>query len=217
MLKALAFLPLITASFTTPTALAETVDSEDKFIKKTQEEILLDVPFVHQVKDLEDTEDFWAGGSACGPASLTMAMRDLGKTYDLQTVVNRLPSNVYIKGNMFYNLSAGAATFGLVSKDIEISSVEIYKTLAEGKPIIMNIQNYDGITGHAIVVVGIRGFDGEKAEALVAHDPFKAPYQIFEYINENTLRQSSGWINPIGIIKPFIVEEYSLASTLTVE
>jgi hypothetical protein len=216
MFKTLALLPLITSVFSTPTALAETVDVNDKFITKTESEILLDVPYINQVKNLEETEDFWAGGSACGPASLTMVVNDKGASFDLQTVVNRLPTSVYVKGKMFYDLKSGPSYLGYVSNEIEINTTEIYKTLAEGHPIVMNIQNYDGITGHAIVVVGIKGYDGEKAISLVAHDPFKAPYQVFEYINEATLKQSSGWVTPIGIIKPFYVEDYSLATSIAV-
>lgn len=217
MFNALAFLPLIANVLTsTPTALAQSLEKTNKFIQKTESEILLDVPYVNQIEGLKGTSDAWAGGSACGPASLNMVMNDKGKTYDLQTIVNRLPASVYIKGKMFYNLTAGPGFFGFKSTEIEINTKEIYETLADGNPIVMNIQNYDGITGHAVVVVGIKGFDGTTAKSLIAHDPFKAPYQVFEYINETTLRQESGWITPIGTIKPFYVTPYSLASAIVV-
>ena len=217
MFNALAFIPLITTILTsTPTALGTNLLNTDKFIQKTESEILLDVPYVNQVDGLEGTSDAWAGGSACGPASLNMVINDKGKTYDLQTIVNRLPTSVYVKGRMFYDLSAGPEYFGFKTTEIEINTKVIYETLAEGNPIVMNIQNYDGITGHAVVIVGMKGFDGTTAKSLIAHDPFKAPYQVFEYINETTLRQESGWITPIGTIKPFYVTPYSLASAITV-
>jgi hypothetical protein len=217
MFNTLAFIPFIVAAMTTPTALASEVSGDAIFHVINDTDIVLDVPYVNQKDDLVGTADEWAGGSACGPASITMVLNYLGKSFDLQTVANALPTNVYVKGRMFYNLADGPKYFGFTSQDIEIDTIEIHEILSKGYPIIMNIQNYDGITGHAVVVVGIKGFNGITAEALIVHDPFRAPYRLFKYINEQTLQQPEGYITPIGILKPFYVTNYSLASAVAVE
>ncbi len=214
MLDTLAYIPFIATLITAPTALDTTVSETSNFFVKTESEIVLNVHFVHQKEDLVGTEDEWAGGSACGPASLTMVLNDQGKTYDLQTVINAIPTSVYIKGEMFYDLASGPSYFGFNSYEIDINTTQIYETLEKGYPVVLNIQNYDGITGHALVVVGIKGYNGKTAQSLVAHDPFRAPYRVFDYINETTLKQPEGWILPIGIIKPFYITNYSLASSL---
>jgi len=217
VLNSLALIPFITALLTTPPALAEEVQENPIYHVRNESDILLDVPYVNQKDDLIGTENEWAGGSACGPASLTMVFNYFDRNYQLENVVNELPTTVYVKGRMFYDLPSGPSYFGFTSHDVEVNTIEIYKALDAGHPLIMNIQNYDGITGHAVVVVGIRGFDGTNAKSLVVHDPFRAPYRVFDYVNENTLLQPEGYMLPIGILKPFYVTEYSLASSVIVE
>jgi hypothetical protein len=217
MLSTLAFLPFLVSSITTPKAgvipVANAMENnlDAPFFINTESAVLLDVPYVHQKEDLENTQDAWAGGSACGPASLTMALNFNDEDFDLIDVVNSLPSNVYVKGSMFYNLTKGPEEFGYKANEISISTKEIFETLKLGHPILMNIQNYDGITGHEIVVVGIKGYDEntKTADSLIVHDPFGSAYREFEYINETTLRQPEGYFLPIGTLKPFYITKSS--------
>lgn len=197
---------------------AERVESVDNsiFIRNTNQEIVLSVPFVHQKDNLKNTELEWAGGSACGPAAITMALKFNNENYTLEEVVNNLPTNVYVKGRMFYDLMAGPEQFNYEANEIEIDVEQMYNTLKSGNPILLNIQNYDGITGHEVVVVGIKGYSSETktAKSLVVHDPFREPYREFEFINSHTLRQPEGYYNPIGIINPFYITPQKLASAM---
>lgn len=202
--------------FTKNTFASAPVEPAPYTISNSQD-IVLDVPYVNQKEDLMNTSDAWAGGSACGPAAITMALQYENEIYSLYDVVNALPTNVYVKGRMFYNLSAGPRQFGYVANEINIDTKEIHDVLQMGKPVLMNVQNYDGITGHEIVVVGMLGFDGETAKSLIVHDPFTHGYREYEYINEHTLRQPEGYILPIGIIKPFYISKATLANSSIVE
>lgn len=176
--------------------------------------VQLVVPFVHQQNDLND-QNSYIGYTTCGPASLTMALKYAGMSVGINEVLERIPYYVYIKGDQFYNLPEGAKYFGKSYKTIDISPKEFYETLKAGNPIILNIQNYDGILGHAVVVTGIRGFDGENAESLIVHDPFVGPYQTFKFKDQKTLIQPSGIINPIGHLKPFYVVNSTNQTLLT--
>lgn len=177
------------------------------FLVKNKQEIVLDVPYVNQKENLKGTPDEWAGGSACGPAAITMALLFHNEDITLYDVVNALPPSVYVKGKMFYDLTSGPSYFGYKSTQININTEEIYKALEQGHPILMDVQNYDGITGHEIVVVGIKEYNSETktAKSLIVHDPFRESYREFEYINEKTLEQPEGYVLPIGHIKPFYI------------
>lgn len=213
MLETLAFVPFIVSSITTQTAEVFPVAyaKESPFLVNTDSIVVLEVPYVNQKEDLVGTPDEWAGGSACGPATITMALNFNDEEVSLFDVVNTLPTNVYVKGSMFYDLTSGPMEFGYESTEIEINTKAIFETLKLGHPILMNIQNYDGITGHEILVVGIKGYDEENgvADTLIVHDPFVEGYREFEYINENTLKQPEGYILPIGVLKPFYITKSS--------
>jgi len=209
MIKTLTALSLIASLLVAPgAATTENLDNhlDNEFILLTENDVLLKVPFVHQLDDLKNTQYEYAGPSACGPATIAMLLKYHGKTYDLSTVVDRLPSNVYVKGSMFYDLAKGPNEFGYISQELDIDMTQIYKTLASGEPVILNIQNYDGIVGHAVVVVGIRGYNGVSAQSLTVHDPHKGPYREFKVVNNYVLQQPEGFYNPIGVINPFYIQ-----------
>lgn len=217
MLETLAFIPFLAGIFTGDALAAAPIEEPAPYTISNSQDIVLDVPYVNQKDNLVGTPDEWAGGSACGPAAITMALQFENENYSLYEVVNALPTNVYIKGRMFYNLSAGPKQFGYTSNEIEINTKEIHAVLKMGKPVLMNVQNYDGITGHEIVVVGMIGFNGETAKSLIVHDPFTHGYREFEYVNELTLKQPEGYILPIGIIKPFYITKATLADASIVK
>ena len=200
MLENLVLVPLLISSLTSQHA------EVSPFAVKTDETIQLIVPFTHQYDDLNDTDKAIINYSACGPAVLTMAVKFLGADVSLSDVISKLPNTVYIKGDRFYKLTDGPSYLGHKAVEIEPSPKQIYATLASGFPVVLNIQNYDGIVGHAVLVVGIKGFNGETAESLIVHDPFVGPYREFKYSDASTLIQPEGYYNPIGIIKPFYVK-----------
>jgi hypothetical protein len=176
-----------------------------QFLVKTNSDIVLNVPFVHQTEGLTSSQQEEIGGTACGPAAIAMVLNFLGDDVVLVDVINRLPPTVYIKGDRFYDLYAAAQYFSRETVRFENSVNAMYEALSSGHPVVLNIQNYDGITGHAVVVVGIRGFDGKGAKSLIVHDPFVEGYREFEYVDEGTLQQPEGYLNPIGILAPFYV------------
>jgi hypothetical protein len=169
-------------------------------------DVQLEVPFVHQYDDLPDSAKPIIVKSACGPAALTMSFQSIGVETDLMTVINKLPTSVYIKGVQFYDLPSGAKVYDKKSQVLEPTPAAIYQALRAGHPVIMNVQNYNGILGHALVVTGIRGFDGEKAASLIIHDPYVGPNREFFYQSSKTLRQPEGFTNYIGHVKPFYLE-----------
>ncbi|OGC68724.1 hypothetical protein A2415_02105 [candidate division WWE3 bacterium RIFOXYC1_FULL_39_7] len=171
----------------------------------TDKTVLLDVPYVNQVDNLPEDKKTEIRASACGPTAVTMALNYLGDERDLYSVIEKLPTSVYVRGQMFYNLYDAAKYFDKETVKIKRDAKTIFETLKDGHPIIMNIQNYNGFIGHAIVVVGIKNFDGIKADALIAHDPFTKGYREFKYINERTLQQPEGHYNYIGILDPFYI------------
>ncbi|EKD99905.1 MAG: hypothetical protein ACD_22C00138G0004 [uncultured bacterium] len=195
---------LLSAVITTNTALA--APKPDNFIQNTTEDVVLNVPFIHQVDDLPEDKKAEIRSSACGPSALTMVFNYMGKDLSLYEVIEKLPTSVYIKGSMFYKLNDGPESFGLKAVSFKNSPKAIYDHLKNQKPIVMNVQNYDGITGHAIVVVGIKGFDGTTAKSLVVHDPWTTAYKEYEYVTPSMLKQPEGYNLPIGTIDPFIVE-----------
>ena len=169
-------------------------------------DIQLTVPFVHQNNDLNE-ENIVFGYTTCGPAALTMVLKHSGMSIGINEVLDRIPNYVYIKGDQFYDLPEGTKYFNKKYEYIDNSPKSIYKSLKNGSPLVMNIQNYDGLHGHAIVVTGIRGYDEatNTAKALVVHDPFKGAYVTFEYHDNFNLKQPEGFINPIGIMDSFFI------------
>lgn len=202
MLETIALLPLLIAT-TVNNPIPEGL--ETGFTVKNEENVQIIVPYNHQIEDLNEKNAYLAGGTACGPTTITMLLRHNGMETNVNEVIEILPTNVYIKGVGFYALEKGANLFNMRSVEVGYTPTDIYNALYEGNPVIMNIQNYDGLYGHAIVVTGIRGYNGDTAESLVVHDPFDGPYKRFEYVNSRTLKQPSGYYNPIGHKKPFYI------------
>lgn len=200
----MAFLPLILSSLE-PLSQGEVRALDRVFIKKSDTEITLNVPFVHQINDLEEEDKAAISTTACGPSALAMLFKFYGVNTDLNQVIENLPGSVYVKGRYFINLKEGTEIYNFKPLEIDPRPERIYETLKEGNPVVLNIQNYDGITGHAVVVVGIKGFDGQKAKSLIVHDPFKAAYREFEYLTDQTLKQPEGYTLSIGSNSPFYI------------
>lgn len=179
---------------------------ERKFLIKNDKNVILDVPFVHQIEDLSDEEKPKVRATACGPAALAMLFQFHGKEVDLEEVISKVPTSVYVKGERFYNLYKGADYFDMSSVKITNKAEDIFNTLQMGEPIILNVQNYDGITGHALVIVGMINFDGENAESLIIHDPYVGPYRAFTYEANTVLRQPEGYNNYMGHLDPFYLK-----------
>jgi hypothetical protein len=197
----IALIPLILASLN-PAPAEEVFGIE----VKNEHTVQLNVPYTHQIHNI-DPENFSSiGVTACGPTTLTMALNYVGVDIDLENVIARLPNSVYVKRVGFYRLSEGPKYFDKKSVQVEQTPTGIYEALAGGNPVILNIQNYDGAIGHAVVVTGIKGFNGQTADSLIVHDPFVGPYREFEYINNDLLRQPEGHINYIGTLQPFYVK-----------
>lgn len=177
--------------------------------KLSPSEIELDVPYIHQYKDLPEKRKAQIRYSACGPTSLAMAFQYAGVNTSLIEVIDQLPSSVYVKGSMFYNLYDGAKIYGYSAHKIGKTPQDFYHALKDGHPVIINIQNYNGVVGHAMVVTGIKGFNAEDntAESLIAHDPSTGPSEVFQFIGKNQLKQPAGNINSIGILDPFYLEK----------
>jgi len=175
------------------------------FIFFDEENIVLRVPYVHQYEDLPEEYKPVIMKSACGPSALTMLFKYDGIDTDLVEVIDQLPTNVYVKGVQFYNLPKGADLYEFDTEFIGSDATIIYNTLKNEQPIILNIQNYNGIIGHAVVVVGIMGYDGESADYLIIHDPYVGPYRKFIFESPRTLVQPEGYTNYIGTVKPFIL------------
>lgn len=189
---------------TTPSQLVGRAIAENpNFIIKEEKNVILDAPFIHQVDNLPKDQRALIRGTACGPSAITMVLKHLGSDIELMDVINKLPNSVYVKGDRFYNLTKAAEIFSKKAVSFENSPENIYNVLNSGHPVILNVQNYDGITGHAVVVVGIMGYEDNSAVSLIVHDPFVGAYRKFDYINNHTLRQPEGYVLPIGIMQPF--------------
>lgn len=202
MLEKLALLPILIAS-TTNNPSTEVINQG--FTIKNESSIQIMVPFNHQVDDLDEANKLAVGGTACGPTTLTMVLRHRGVETNVNEVLDKLPTAVYVKHVGFYELYKGSEYFDKASVQINQNPTAIYEALNQGNPVILNIQNYDGLYGHAVVVTGIRGYTGTSAKSLIVHDPFKGPYREFKYINNDTLQQPEGFYNPIGHKKPFYI------------
>ena len=79
-----------------------------------------------------------------------------------------------------------------------LKSKNIYDALNQGKVVFLNVKNYDGSYGHALAIVGMKGFDGEKAESLIIHDVWVGPYREFKFTSNDTLEQPEGYTNYIN-------------------
>jgi len=181
--------------------LSEKADS--KYIANTENTVILKVPYTHQIDDLPENKKDEIGTTACGPATIQMILNYFEDNYTLYQVIEKLPASVYVRGSMFYNLYDGPKQFGYDITKVKNNPENIFQTLKKGQPIILNIQNYDAITGHAVVIVGITEFDGQTAKSLIVHDPYVSAYRNFEYINNWQLNQPEGYTNYIGILEPF--------------
>ncbi|MCL5411219.1 MAG: C39 family peptidase [Patescibacteria group bacterium] len=171
-----------------------------------QSEVQLDVPYVNQYNDLPESAKQIIMKSACGPASLAMSFKYLGIETNLMTVINKLPTSVYVKGVQFYDLPSGTKVYDKRAVLVEPTPTGIYEALKNRHPVILNVQNYNGILGHALLVTGIRGYDGKDAKSLIIHDPYVGPNREFTFITGRTLRQPEGFTNYIGTLRPFYVE-----------
>lgn len=197
---------LLLAATTLNTTQSGTLKPASRFLENTTENVVLSVPYVHQVNDLPEDKKAEIGSTACGPASLAMVFKYMHLDAQLYEVIEKLPSSVYLRGARFYRLNEGPKIYDLTGVSFKNSPKEIFAKLNEQKPVIINVQNYDGITGHALVVVGMKGFDGENAKSLIVHDPWVGPYREFEYVNANTLKQPEGYWLSIGTLDPFVIE-----------
>src|SRR3972149_8359704 len=196
---------IISTSFSESPRITNTETSS--FFIKSDKNALLNVPYTHQIEDLSKDSKKTIRNTACGPAAITMALKHLSDYKTLNAVIDALPNSVYVKGDRFYNLYAAANIFNKETKKFKNSYANIFSILQEGHPIILNIQNYDNITGHAVVVVGIKDYENGKAKSLIVHDPYRGPYREFIYLDESTLLQPEGNINYIGILDPFYITD----------
>ena len=161
--------------------------------------IVLNVPYYHQIKDLNQFGTEYAGNSACGPTALAIMLKNEGMNLDPNDVLSVVPNEVYISKVGFYRIEKGPSFFNKEAEMIKFSHKNIYDALNKGKPVFLNIFNYEGYYGHAVVIVGMRGFDGEKADSLIVHDVWTGPYKEFKFKSENTLIEpGKGFINTIN-------------------
>ena len=185
----------------------DTTTENSGFFIKSDKDVLISIPYTHQIDDLNEESKSLIRNTACGPASVTMALKHLEDSIKLNEVINALPNSVYVKGDRFYNLYDAEKFFNKKTNKFKNSYSNIFSVLNEGHPVILNIQNYDNITGHAIVVVGMKDYENGKAKSLIAHDPYRGPYREFVYLDENTLLQPEGNTNYIGILDPFYITD----------
>lgn len=149
--------------------------------------ILIKAPYFNQISDLSDRNKEYAGGTACGPTSLAIMLSHAGVKVDPNDTLKVLPLNVYIPRVGFVDIKAGASYFNKTSVDIEFSHKNIYETLDQGHPVFINLFNYDSGYKHGAVIVGMKGFNGEKADSLIIHDVWTEAYQEFKFNTVDTL------------------------------
>lgn len=160
--------------------------------------ILLRVPFFHQINDLTEENKKYAEGTACGPTAASIMLQNEGIKVDPNDLLAILPTSIYQPKVGFYKMQDFAPYFNKEAVMMEFSHKNIYDTLNMGKPVFLNVKNYDSGYGHAMVIVGMNGFDGEKAESLITHDVWVGPYREFKFITNDTLRQPEGQTNYIN-------------------
>jgi uncharacterized protein YvpB len=160
--------------------------------------ILLKVPFFHQYNDLTEKNKDYALKTACGPTAASIMLQADGVKVDPNDLLAILPTSIYQPKVGFYKMQDFAPYFNKEAVMMDFSHKNIYDVLNTGKPVFINIKNYDSGYGHAMVIVGMKGFDGQKAESLIAHDVFVGPYREFKFLSNDTLRQPEGQTNYIN-------------------
>jgi len=169
--------------------------------------IVLNVPYYHQIKDLNKFGTEYAGNSACGPTALAIMLKNEGMNLDPNDVLSVVSNDVYISKVGFYRIEKGPEYFNKEAQMIEFSHKNIYEALNKGKPVFLNIFNYEGYYGHAVVIVGMKGFDGKKADSLIIHDVWTGPYKEFKFNSNNTLMEpGKGFINTINTNNLFYIK-----------
>lgn len=199
--RVMAFLAVFSAFSLIP-ANANTNKEENKKLN-----ITLNVPYYHQIKDLNDYGTRVAANTACGPTALAIMLKNDNVNVDPNDVIAVVPNEVYIPKVGFYRIEKGAKYFNRDVEMIQFSHKNIYEALNKGKPVFLNIFNYEGYYGHAVVIVGMRGFDGEKAESLIVHDVWTGPYKEFKFKTDSTLSEPGrGFTNIINKSNLFIIK-----------
>jgi hypothetical protein len=166
---------------------------------------LLSVPYIHQYSELSMAEKARYGWTACGPTSLTMLMQFEGVNISLSDVLSRLPSSVYRVGVGFADLKSGLKVFGFEAEELDMSVKSISEAVLAGSPVAVNIQNYVGVNGHEIVVVGVyQNSDGEVV-SLIVNDPSTRENERFDVLSDRLLKSPQGFNTPLGGTKPFII------------
>ncbi len=168
--------------------------------------ILLKVPFFHQYNDLTAENKEYALKTACGPTAASIMLQAEGIKVDPNDLLAILPTSIYQPKVGFYRMQDFAPYFNKEAVMVEFSHKNIYDVLNTGKPVFINIKNYDSGYGHAMVIVGMNGFDGEKAESLIAHDVFVGPYREFKFLSNTTLLQPEGQTNYINTAMLFYIK-----------
>jgi hypothetical protein len=160
--------------------------------------ILLNVPYFHQVRDLTEKNKQIAENTACGPTVAAIMLQNDGMNVDVNDVLAIVPNYVYQPRVGFYRMDKFAPYFNKEAVLIDFSHKNIYDALNQGKAVFLNVKNYDGSYGHALAIVGMKGFDGEKAESLIIHDVWVGPYREFKFTSNDTLEQPEGYTNYIN-------------------
>lgn len=168
--------------------------------------ILVKTPFFHQYNDLSESNKEYAQKTACGPTAVAIMLQNEGVKVDPNDLLAILPTSIYQPRVGFYKMQDFAAYFEKEVQMVEFSHKNIYDALDRGKTLFINIKNYDSGYGHAMVIVGMKGFDGEKAESLIAHDVFVGPYREFKFLSNTTLRQPEGQTNYINTSMLFYIK-----------
>lgn len=170
--------------------------------------IILNVPYYNQLKDLNELSSDYAGATACGPTALAIMLKNEGMNVDVNDILAVVPNEVYVPKVGFYRIEKGSTYFNKESVKVDFSHKNIYNALNMGKPVFLNVKNYEGSYGHAVVIVGMRGFDGEKAESLIIHDVWTGPYKEFKFNTYNTLIEpgTNGYTNYINEANLFYIK-----------
>jgi uncharacterized protein YvpB len=155
--------------------------------EKQKINITLKVPYFNQITDLNKESMDYAGLTACGPTSLAIMLKYSGQDVDVNDVLKILPLEVYLPKIGFLDLSKGAKYFNREAVPVKFDHQEIYLVLEQGYPVFINIKNYDSGYGHGMVIIGMKGYDGKKAESLIAHDVWTKEYQEFKFNTYDTL------------------------------
>lgn len=160
--------------------------------------ILLKVPFFHQYDDLNPQMKEYALKTACGPTAASIMLQADGVKVDPNDLLAILPTSIYQPKVGFYRMQDFAPYFNKEAVMLEYSHKNIFETLNMGKPVFINVKNYDSGYGHAMIIVGMAGYDGERAESLITHDVFVGPYREFKFLSYDTLLQPEGQTNYIN-------------------